>query len=194
MARVICPACKQPGNVPDEFLGQRIKCLTCGGRFTAERLPTFGELTDRARARGQEHIETASMPALRATSMPRAPVPAERQVKACYFCGEEILIGAKKCKHCGEIVDPTLRAAEEARRHPPSPPPLPAPPVPFERYDRPNPPMVRPQVIQQTVVVRTGGGYRVPHVLHFCLTFLTCGLWLPIWVIHALVNAGNGRE
>lgn len=29
--------------------------------------------------------------------------------KKCPFCAETILEDARKCKHCGEIVDPTLR-------------------------------------------------------------------------------------
>lgn len=44
--------------------------------------------------------------------------------------------------------------------------------------------------VQQVTVnnnVRTGGG--CPHGLHFILTLLTCGLWLPIWIIHAIVDA-----
>lgn len=32
------------------------------------------------------------------------------QTKACPFCAEEILLDAKKCKHCGEILDETLKA------------------------------------------------------------------------------------
>jgi hypothetical protein len=32
------------------------------------------------------------------------------------MCGEQVLVSAKKCKHCGEIIDVSLRVAEEARR------------------------------------------------------------------------------
>jgi hypothetical protein len=33
----------------------------------------------------------------------------------CPFCDEPIQATAKKCRHCGETIDPTLRSAEEAR-------------------------------------------------------------------------------
>ncbi|MFZ2530348.1 MAG: hypothetical protein WAX14_22300 [Rhodococcus sp. (in: high G+C Gram-positive bacteria)] len=44
--------------------------------------------------------------------------------------------------------------------------------------------------VQQVVVtntVRAGGG--CPHLLHFVLTAVTCGIWLPVWIIHAIVDA-----
>lgn len=41
---------------------------------------------------------------------PTAPPPQSPATKACPFCGEEILSQAKKCKHCGEILDESLRA------------------------------------------------------------------------------------
>jgi len=31
--------------------------------------------------------------------------------RECPYCAEEIAPNAKKCKHCGEILDPTLAAA-----------------------------------------------------------------------------------
>ncbi|WP_430452243.1 hypothetical protein [Rhodopirellula europaea] len=34
----------------------------------------------------------------------------------CPFCAETISLRARKCKHCGELLDPTLRAAAEAQR------------------------------------------------------------------------------
>lgn len=32
-------------------------------------------------------------------------------MKECPFCSEQILASAKKCKHCGEVLDVALRAA-----------------------------------------------------------------------------------
>jgi hypothetical protein len=43
-------------------------------------------------------------------------VEQEPETKDCPFCGEEVRAVAKKCKHCGETLDVTLRAAEEAQR------------------------------------------------------------------------------
>ncbi len=37
-------------------------------------------------------------------------------VAECPFCAELVSLRARKCKHCGELLDPVLRAAEESRR------------------------------------------------------------------------------
>jgi|GEM_PF-906341 len=55
-----------------------------------------------------------SNPAERPAVASPPPIP-NRAVKNCIYCGEEILAVALKCKHCGEIVDPALRTAEEAK-------------------------------------------------------------------------------
>jgi hypothetical protein len=37
-------------------------------------------------------------------------------MQVCPYCQEEVKKEAKKCKHCGEILDVALRAAEEAKK------------------------------------------------------------------------------
>ena len=38
-------------------------------------------------------------------------------MQICPYCQEEVKKEAKKCKHCGEILDVALRAAEEAKKN-----------------------------------------------------------------------------
>ncbi|MGV9798756.1 DUF2510 domain-containing protein [Mycobacterium sp. NPDC003449] len=57
----------------------------------------------------------------------------------------------------------------------PTPPPAPAP---------------APQAV--AVAVSAGGG--TSHGLHLVLTVLTCGLWLPIWILAALFGGGSSSS
>ena len=42
--------------------------------------------------------------------------PLAADSKPCPFCRESIKIDARRCRHCGEALDPVLRASEEAAR------------------------------------------------------------------------------
>jgi hypothetical protein len=33
----------------------------------------------------------------------------QQEMKECSYCSELVIASAKKCKHCGEILDPTMR-------------------------------------------------------------------------------------
>ncbi|MBI3332216.1 TM2 domain-containing protein [Candidatus Peregrinibacteria bacterium] len=43
------------------------------------------------------------------------------KTKACPFCAEEIKVDAKKCKHCGEFLNPDMRPPQHAQGKTPNP-------------------------------------------------------------------------
>lgn len=85
----------------------------------------------------------------------------------CPYCSEPINPKSKKCKHCGEILDPQMREIELLKRQ---------------------------QGAQ--VFMNAGGGAgassasgasdalrRFPHWLHILLTLLSGLLWLPVYIL-----------
>lgn len=110
---------------------------------------------------------------------------------------------------------PSDRHPLQARPTPPPAPvaeprnlyPHPQPPVPPQyaqpvagpqyppQYAPPYPPQPTAYPLMNVVQNNVGYGGPVvrrafPHGLHLVLSLITCGLWLPIWLIHYLV-AGN---
>ncbi|WP_127951117.1 hypothetical protein [Rhodococcus xishaensis] len=56
------------------------------------------------------------------------------------------------------------------------------------------PPPAAPTSVAQAVTVNNvirGGGPRTQHLVHFIMTLLTGGLWLPVWIIRASINASR---
>src|SRR4051812_10831237 len=98
---VLCPSCKSKLKAPDHLAGRTLTCPSCKSSV---------DVPAAVRERPQS----------RPVSPPARPEP-EKDTKGCPFCGEDILAVAKKCKHCGEALDPTLRAAQEAARVPKRP-------------------------------------------------------------------------
>lgn len=88
---------------------------------------------------------------------------------SCPFCAEQIQALAKKCKHCNELLDPALRKADEALRASQS-----AAPVYMNAGGSAAAVAATPVVLQRRLF---------GHGIHIIMTILTCGLWIPIWII-----------
>jgi hypothetical protein len=85
----------------------------------------------------------------------------------CPYCAEAISPTAKKCKHCGEILDAQMRDIE----------------------------LLKTQKSNPHVFMNAGGGTaaavssdagplrRFPHWLHILLVIFTGLLWLPIYIL-----------
>ena len=87
--RITCPHCGRVGSLPEgAVMPQAVRCPGCQTKFQ----PAAAKLV----------VE----PAFAEVDPP---------TRNCDYCGERILASAKKCKHCGEILDVALREAREAK-------------------------------------------------------------------------------
>ncbi len=88
----------------------------------------------------------------------------------CPYCAESISQSAKKCKHCGEILDPQMREID----------------------------LLKSQRVSPQVFMNSGGAaaaasaaasglggllWPFPHWLHILLSIITGGLWLPVYLL-----------
>jgi predicted RNA-binding Zn-ribbon protein involved in translation (DUF1610 family) len=183
---VACSTCGSKIKAPDSAAGKEAKCPKCGASLV---VPLTGTSTA-----DSEHVAaplTNVAPPPPAVVQSRPPVAAIQEVlpsrqavdyKDCPFCGEEVLTTALKCKHCGETLDPALRTAEEARRL-------------AEHSSRSGgaASAAASTTVASTTVVVQGGGREFPHFLHLILTIFTCGLWLPVWVLHYIFHIFQSR-
>ncbi len=109
---IACPTCGAKLHAPNKAAGRILKCPKCG---------TLNEVTAITTQPAKPPIETVepirmSPPAPPLGNVVQADMSHAELTKACPFCGETVLAIAKKCKHCHETIDVTLRVAEEVRR------------------------------------------------------------------------------
>lgn len=145
MPTVHCPNCDSPLKIPEAKIGTTGKCPKCSQMFTA-RLPeskppelplrtivtvptrtistappppsSIAKLTgfvgDVARKREQRKAELM----LHQQAAIEVQRRAETEPRPCPFCEELILPTSKKCKHCGEYLDPAYRPQPAAQALP----------------------------------------------------------------------------
>lgn len=92
-----CPGCRKTFEVNDEFAGRKTKCPKCG---TFLRVPGPGGTTSTPVP--PPAVDSA---VLAVDILEVLPSPSTDDYKDCPFCGERVLAKARKCKHCGEMLD-----------------------------------------------------------------------------------------
>lgn len=91
---------------------------------------------------------------------------------ACPYCAEPINPKSKKCRHCGEILDPQMREIELLKSNRNSP-------QVFMNAGGASA-AASSSAASSTVVAILR---KFPHWLHIILTLISGGLWLPIYIL-----------
>ncbi|HZU38079.1 MAG TPA: YccF family protein [Gemmataceae bacterium] len=97
-----CPTCGVYLKAPDGLTCQTMQCPKCAGLVPVPAVAAASARPARASgvlARDEEPT-----------------VSSAEAYRDCPFCSEPIRQSARKCKHCGEMLDPALRASHERQR------------------------------------------------------------------------------
>jgi hypothetical protein len=84
---------------------------------------------------------------------------------SCPYCAETINAAAKKCKHCGEIIDPQMREIENLKNQ--------------QKQNL----IVNNNNNNNNNNPQNGQKKNFGHGIHIILTLLTGGFWAIIWFI-----------
>ena len=108
IGKLSCSECGSPIYIEESSIGSEVRCSRCGQEYTvsAEEADQPKPGATRRAPAGDTHVP------------PRIPAPLDEspRYKQCPYCSERILHGARKCKHCGEYLDPALRRSLDSGR------------------------------------------------------------------------------
>tara|TARA_Y100000034_G_C6890127_1_gene409341 strand:- start:1321 stop:2106 length:786 start_codon:yes stop_codon:yes gene_type:complete len=88
MIRFQCGNCKQYISVKSKHAGKKVKCLGCGKIYKLPEIKSAGPDLNQI----LKEADTAKR--------------TDKSIQHCPYCQGEVLISAKKCKHCGEWLIP----------------------------------------------------------------------------------------
>ena len=99
-----------------------------------------------------------------------------KATKVCPYCAETVNIDAKKCKHCGEILDSDMRELDTLRK-------------------QKSAQVINVNAAASSAAAVTDSGAYVlrpyPHGWHVILDFLTGGVWIPVHILFYLCRNKN---
>lgn len=105
--RVTCN-CGKTYIVKEELAGRKGTCKACGTVFTIPHTQAAVRTISKHKLPVNKMVSDDGRPVSGSAKTPSkgsdADKPSSVNTKACPFCGEQILIAAKKCKHCGEFL------------------------------------------------------------------------------------------
>jgi len=165
-----CPTCGSQALASDDYVGKKVVCPRCNATITVTA-PVDPSIN---------LLEVIPIAAPVSPTPPAGPVAVEQwdvelvpqsaQFKTCDFCGESILVAARKCKHCGEMLDPSLRADEEAQ----------------SSADRAGTPAGR----GSSVVSGRGSGKAIAWLvgIPLCVCILACGGCLTVGLVGSIIS------
>jgi len=151
----------------------KVSCPTCGVSLQAPDT-AIGKTVKCPKCRNRF---TTPRPSLVESALGESTSGAQRQAASVPARAPATVEATQQCPFCGSEIPSVAKAADEARRAANE----------AKRYSRRG-----GGGNQQQVVIHEG--YRgpryvksFPHVLHLVLTLLTCGIWLPVWIVHYVI-------
>jgi predicted RNA-binding Zn-ribbon protein involved in translation (DUF1610 family) len=105
-----CHQCGRNLKAPDNAAGKSSKCPGCGATVTCPEAVYNAELLEAPPAEAEAYA-VADPDGAYAMAAPPVAAAAQEARRPCPMCGEMIVVGAAKCRFCGEIFDETLKKA-----------------------------------------------------------------------------------